>query len=173
MATAIVSIFCIVLIVLGGMTMSQGLASSADTAALSVEQISVREGEIMRTELNTLRAEPLSWADLLRVRVDNGGQTKLAGFDKWDFFVNYYDGDGTYRTEWLPYTDGAPGDNEWQKATIWLNGQPEFFEPGMLNPQEELVILAKLGPLPGDDTTGDVTVATPNGIYNSFSFNSP
>ena len=102
MATAVVSIICIALIVLGGMTMSQGILTSADTAALSVEEISAREGAIMRTEVDTLRAAHLSWADLLRVTVDNSGQTKLASFDKWDFIVHYYDSGGTY------YTNGSP-----------------------------------------------------------------
>ena len=51
MATAVVSIICLALIVLGGMTMSQGILTSVDTAALSVEEISVRDGEIMRTEV--------------------------------------------------------------------------------------------------------------------------
>ena len=171
MATAVVSIICIVLIVLGGMTMSQGILTSADAAALSVEEISVREGEIMRTEVDAVRATHLSWADLLRVTVDNNGQTKLASFSKWDCIVHYYDGDGAYYTEWLPYTDGALGDNEWQKARICLNGQPEFFEPGITNPEEELVILAKLSPLPGDATIGDIIMATPNGVQSSISFN--
>lgn len=171
MATAVVSIICIALIVLGGMTMSQGILTSADTTALSVEEISAREGEIMRTEVDAVRAAYLSWADFLRVTVDNSGQTKLASFSKWDFIVNYYDGEGTYYTKWLPYTEGTPGDNEWQKARVCLNGQPEFFEPGIMNPEEELVILAKLSPLPGDATTGEVIISTPNGIRDSISFN--
>ena len=171
MATAVVSIICIALIVLGGMSMSQGILTSADTTALSVEEISAREGEIMRTEVDTIRAAQLSWADFLRVTVDNSGQTKLASFSKWDFIVNYYNGDGTYYTKWLPYTEGTPGDNEWQKARVCLNGQPEFFEPGIINPEEELVILAKLSPLPGDATIGDIIIATPNGVQSSISFN--
>ena len=172
MATAIVSIICIALIVVGGMVMSQGILTSADTAALSVEEISARESEIMRTKVDTLRAENLSWADLLRVTVDNSGQTKLASFGKWDFIVHYQDSDDNYYTKWLPYTDGALGDNEWEKARICLNGQPEFFEPGIMNPEEELVILAKLSPLPGNATTGDIIVSTPNGIEDSISFSS-
>jgi hypothetical protein len=172
MATAVVSIICIALIVLGGMTMSQGILTSADTTALSVEEISTREGEIMRTEVDAIRAAHLSWADRLRVTVDNSGQTKLASFSKWDFIVNYYDDGGTYYTKWLPYTEETLGDNEWEKARVCLNGQPEFFEPGIINPEEELVILAKLSPLPGDNTTGEITITTPNGIYDSISFSS-
>jgi hypothetical protein len=158
--------------VLGGMALSQGILSSADTTALSVEEISVREGEIMRTEIDTVRAETLSWADFLRVTVRNNGQTRLSSFSKWDFIVHYHDDGGHYYAEWLPYTDGALGNNEWEKAGICLNGQPELFEPGILNPEEELVILAKLNPLPGEPTTGNITVATPNGIGGSISFSS-
>ena len=170
MATAVVSIILIGLIVLGGMTMSQGILTSADTSALSAEEMSVREGLVMRTEVDAVRAACLSWADLLRVTVDNSGQTKLASFNKWDFIVHYRDGSGNYYTKWLPYTDGALGDNEWQKARIGLDGPTEYFEPGILNPQEDLVILARLNPLPGDSTTGEVTVTTPNGVEDSISF---
>jgi hypothetical protein len=169
MATAVVSIICLALIVLGSMAMSQGILTSADTAAFSVDEISMREGAIMRTDVGAVRAEHLSWSELLRVTVENSGQTKLANFNKWDFIAHYYDTDGTY-SQWLPYTEGALGDNEWQKARICLNGQQEFFEPGILNPEEELIILAKLNPLPADGTIGEIIVSTPNGIRNPISF---
>jgi hypothetical protein len=173
MATIVVCILCIALIILGGMTLSQGILTSADTAALSVDKMGMREGEIMRTEVTALRAEYLSWSDLLRVTLDNNGQIKLGSFGKWDFIVHYYDDSGSYYSEWLPYTNGIPGDNEWQRARICLNGQPESFEPNLLNPGEELVVLASLSPLPGDDTSGNTTMATPNGICESISFSSP
>jgi hypothetical protein len=158
------------MIVVGGMTLSQGILTSTDATALSVEEIGVREGDITRTGLDAVRAAQLSWADLLRVTLTNTGQTKLASFDKWDFIVHYSDADGVYHTEWLPYNTGNLTNNKWQKARIGLNGPVEFFEPGILNPGEELVMLARLSPLPGDNTTGEITVATPNGIYDSISF---
>ena len=172
MATIVVSIICIAMIIVGGMTLSQGILTSADTAALSVDTMRAREGEMMRTEVTVLRAEYLSWADLVRVTVDNNGQIKLGDFSKWDFIAHYYDDTGSYYSEWLPYTEGAPGANEWQKARICLEGQPELFEPGLLNHGEELVVLARLSPLPSDNTTGDITLATPNGICNSILFSS-
>ena len=170
MATILVSIICIAMIVVGGMTLSQGILTSTDVTALSVEEISIRDGDITRTGLNAVRAAELSWPDLLRVTVVNTGQTKLASFDKWDFIVHYIDASGVYHTEWLPYTTGNLSINKWQKARIGFNGPIDFFEPGILNPGEELVMLARLSPLPGDNTTGDVTIATPNGIYDSISF---
>jgi archaellum component FlaF (FlaF/FlaG flagellin family) len=168
MAVAIVTIICIAMIVAGGMTLSQGILTSADTAAISTDKISVREGEIMRTDLETVRAAQLSWADYLRVTVINNGQTKLSSFDKWDVIVSYIDSGGTLYSKWLPYTTSLPVDNEWQKARIGLNGPVEFFEPGILNPSEEMVALIHLDPTLGDATSGDVSIATPNGVYNSI-----
>ena len=167
MHMAIITIFLMVLIVLGGMTMSRGFMSSADSSALSVQEINATEGEIKRTALTMVSAANLSWADLLRVRLENSGQTKLASFSKWDVIVEYYDESGTYYTKWLPYVEGALGDNQWQKKVIYLNGSPEVFEPAILNPGEEIVILAKLSPLPGAGTVGNAIISSPNGIRES------
>ena len=173
MAAAIVTIICIAMIVVGGMTLSQGILTSADSAAISVEAISVREGEIMRTNLETLRAAQLSWGSYLRVTVKNNGQIKLASYDKWDVIVSYVDSGGTMYSKWLPYTASPPAENEWQKARIGLNGPAEYFEPGILNPAEEMVVLARLNPLPGSAMSGDVSLTTPNGVYDSISFVNP
>ena len=170
MAVAIVSIICIAMIIVGGMTLSQGILTSADSAATNVESISVREGDMMRTDLTTVRAVQLSWADYLRVTVKNNGQTKLASFDKWDIIVSYFDGIGTIHSIWLPYSDSIPGNNEWQNARIGLYGPTEFFEPGILNPSEEMVVLARLNPLPGASTDVNVSLTTPNGIYDTMTF---
>ncbi len=173
MATIVVSIMCIAMIVLGGMTLSQGILTSADATALSVDEIAFRESEVSRTDLTIQRTTYLSWADRLRVIVENSGQTKLASYDKWDFIVHYYDGGGEYHTEWLPYTTDNLSDNEWKKARIGLNGPTDYFEPDIVNPEERLETLARLNPIPGDGTTGEITLATPNGVFDSFSFWKP
>ena len=170
MAIAVVAIFCIAMIVVGGMTLSQGILTSVDTAAVNFEKISVLEGDITRTDVTILRAAKLSWSDYLRVTVENGGQTKLANFDKWDVIVNYKDNGGTLYTTWLPYTTAAPLDNEWQNARIGLNGPVEFFEPGILNPLEEMAALINLDPVSGDATSGSISIAAPNGVYTSCPF---
>jgi hypothetical protein len=174
MAVAVVTIICIAMIVVGGMTLSQGIMTSSDAAAISTEAICVREGEMMRTGLDTLRAAGLSWGDYLRVTVQNSGQTKLAGYEKWDVIVSYEDAGGQFYSTWLPYTPNAiPGNNEWTKDRIGLNGPVEYFEPGILNPGEEMVILARLNPLPGPGTTGSVSLTAPNGVCSSVSLICP
>jgi len=61
-------------------------------------------------------------------------------------------------------------DNEWRKTGIYLNGQPETLEAGILNPGEEMRVEAKLNPAVGDNTTNLVVLATPSGITASGAF---
>jgi hypothetical protein len=162
MATIIVSIIVIAMIVVGAMTLSQGVMTSADTAARSVQELSVREGDIARTGLARDSAV-LPAPDTLQLTLENSGQTRLASFDKWDFIVQYYDSSDIFYVKWLPYSSGVLGNNEWQQTGIYLNGQPEAFEPNILNPQEELAMQAQLQP-PAGYRAISATVVTPNGI---------
>lgn len=170
MAEAIVTIVCIAMIVVACMTLSQGIMTSADTTALSVNTISVRQGDIMRTGIVTVRATELVWGNYLRVTVKNSGQTKLASFDRWDVIVSYQDSTNQTYSTWLKNVDTPPGSNQWQEARIGLEGPVEFFEPGILNPSEEMVVLARLAPPPEAGSSGVVTVTTPNGVESSMSF---
>jgi len=169
--TAIVSITLIALIIVGGMTMSQGFLTSVDSTMVGVEELSVREGEIMRTEITTINAtQPASSSFDLFLR--NSGQVKLSSFNKWDVIVKYYKS-GSYYVTWLPYVGGSPGNNQWTVPGIYLcseNLTAEVFEPGILNPGEEMIIQAKLSPGIEKGTTCDVVVSTPNGVSDSFAF---
>ena len=162
MATAIVSIICIAMIVVGGMSLSQGILTSADSAAISVQEISVREGEIMRTNLTGVSSSIPS-SNTLLATIENSGQTKLASYNKWDFIVQYYDANDNYYVTWLPYNQGVLSNNQWQETGITLNGQPEVFEPDILNPEEQISLEARLNPSVGYRAVV-MTVAAPNGI---------
>jgi hypothetical protein len=169
MAPIVVTIICIAMIVVGGMTLSQGLLTSADAAALDVNHVSVIESEIARTDLTVDRAAQMTWADYLRVTLSDTGQTKLANYDKWDVIVTYTDVNNETQIRWLPYTAVLSGNNQWYKARIGLDGPTEYFEPGILNPYEEMVILSLLNPAPKVGTTLDVSISTPNGVYSVLS----
>jgi len=172
METAIVSIICIALIVVGGMTMSQSFLSSVDSTTLELEEVSERGEEILRTDLSALTTS-LPSASILEVSLGNSGQTKLSDFGKWDVIVQYYDDGSSYHVRWLPYTDETPGDNEWTVKGIYLDAgsqTPEVFESGIMNPGEEMIIEAKLSPSVGVETTNLVITSTPNGIPASITF---
>ena len=169
METAIVSIICIALVVFGGMTMSRGFMTSVDASTAGLQQVGQQNETILRTELAPISAS-LSGNNTLEVVLENTGQTRLASFDKWDFFIQYFDGTGTYHVAWLPYTAGALGDNEWTVAWIRLGGATEVFEPNVLNPKEQIMLRAQLNPAAGAGTTNMVTVATPSGVTASTYF---
>ena len=173
METAVISIICIALIVVGGMTMSQGFLSSVDTTTTGLEDVSVRDEGIMRTNLSTLSASYLP-SNKLEVILKNNGQTKLADFEKWDVIVHYYDNGSTYYVKWLPFTENTTlGDDQWRKRGIYLNAEnmtAEVFEPGILNPGEEMVIEAKVNPVVGLATSNMVVTSTPTGVPASINF---
>ncbi len=176
MEMVIVSAICMMLIIFGGMTMSQGFISSVDTSTPGWREISDRDGEIMRTELALLTADISKSRKTLEVASRNSGQTKLNDFAQWDVIVQYYDDGGSYYTKWLPYTEGSPDNNEWTVQGIYLNSEnetAEVFEPGILNPGEETVMQAILWPPAGKGTTNDVVISTPNGVRESISFTVP
>ena len=172
MEWAVVVLICIALIVFGGMTMAQGFLSSTDSAALSMEDITVTKGETMRTEISLIDARRIG-ADLVEVTLGNTGQLKLASFSKWDVIIQYYDVDHAYYTKWLRYTEGTPSDNEWHQTGIYLDAgdeTAEVFEPGILNPEEEMKIEVKLDPPPRAGTAVDTIISTPNGVRDLISF---
>ena len=172
METVIVSVICIALMVIGGMTMAQGFLSSVDSTTMGLEEISDRDEQIMRTDLATINATQPS-ASILEVALRNDGQTKLASFSKWDVIVQYHDAIGSYQVKWLPYVDGTPGNDEWAVKGIYLNAEnqtAEVFEPGILNPGEEMIIEVELSPKVGKDYINDVVISTPNGVPTSISF---
>ena len=173
MTTLVVSIICIAMIVTGGVMLTQGMLSAADTTAVNVADICVRESEFSRTGITMSGAEFLSWSDLVRVTVYNSGQVKLSSFDDWDVFATYNDAENMMVNTWLPRTNDVPRGNEWQLAGIGLNGPVDFFEPGILNPGEQGVFLAGLYPGANANTTGTIAITCPNGVSNVASFLNP
>ena len=171
METVIISIICIGLIVFGGMTMAQGFMTSVDASSTGLQQVGRRDEAILRTQITPVDAACtlLLGPDLLEITVKNTGQTKIADFEDWDLIVQYYDDTGTYRVEWLPFT-GTAATYEWEVVWIHLNGGPEIFDPGVLNPGEQMLIRTYLSPSVGAGTTNLAVISTPSGVTASTYF---
>lgn len=172
METAIVSIICIALIVFGGMTMSHGFMTSVDSSTAGLAQVSNQNETIMRTELTPVSTDVTlaSGPSLLQIVLQNTGQTKMADYAKWDFIVQYYESSGAYHVNWLPYQASGGGTNNWTVGWIHINGQPEKFEPNVLNPEEQIMLQAYLDPPVGAGTTNMVVISTPSGVTSSAYF---
>lgn len=179
METAIVSLICIALMALGGMTMSNDFLSSADTTTAGLEQMNETSSEINRTDISILSVE-MDGESNMRIVLKNTGQTKLADFDYWDVIIEYHKGNGDLIIEWLDYTTdpSGPYGGEWTLVGIYSDWDPvdpvdELFEPGILNPDEEMEIYAKvLNPVKPNRTDNRASVITPNGIDSKATFES-
>ncbi|MDO8716166.1 MAG: DUF2341 domain-containing protein, partial [Dehalococcoidales bacterium] len=51
-----------------------------------------------------------------------------------------------------------------------FDGRTELFDPGIVGPGEEIVIGARLSPVPGPNSAVSVALSTPNGVHKSTSF---
>ncbi|MDD5191268.1 MAG: hypothetical protein PHE50_09545 [Dehalococcoidales bacterium] len=166
METIIISLICIVLIVVGGMTMSQSYFSSIDKTAISLEEVGQRDDEIQRTNIAILQVTQAAPGSA-EISISNIGQKKLSGFADWDIILQYFDAVNNYYVKWLPYNSRGLDMNEWTVKGIYMDAAtetPEVFEVGVLNPGEQIKLSIKLDPAIGAGTTNLALVSTPNGV---------
>jgi hypothetical protein len=78
----------------------------------------------------------------------------------WDVILQYTGTDGDHAT-WYPYGSEL---KEWTRII------DDLFEPGILNPGEEMMIQVSVLPPVASPTTNVATIATPNGITVSAVF---
>jgi hypothetical protein len=67
---------------------------------------------------------------------------------------------------YLNYRGSNPlGDNEWTVTGIYINtGNPEVFDPGILDPGEQMIVAIQLNPEISSGEACRITISTPNGI---------
>ena len=174
MSGAIVSLIFVAIILIGTLAMSQGALSSVDAISGSWKQAEKHTGEMRRTDLALVAASVQAGGAEVIITLENKGDVALDNFPRWDVVVEYYEGNGNYHIRWLPYTEGAPANNEWTVTGIYLDAQgnaPEIFEPDILNPQEQAVLKIKLNPKVGAGSTNRALIVTPNGVVTWVNFN--
>ena len=172
MSNAIVTIIMTALMLAGVSILAGGSFSAVDHVSESWKGMEARSAAITRTNLSIV---DVSYATpTVDVTLANTGDETLRDFAKWDVLVRYYETDGTLHDTYLNYTAASPADdNEWQEYGIYLDasaGKPESFQPGLLNPSEQLVLRLKLAPAADSAADNVVVVGTPNGITVSKPF---
>ena len=166
METLFTTLVAIALIVMAVLTLSQSALSSVDSVGVSWREMESVAEERARTELSLIGTAIESSGEIAKVTLENTGSAKLDSFDRWDVVIQYYDSGGDYHMRWLPYTSNPdPGVNQWTVQGIYLKAtsDPELFEPDILNPGEEMVLLASISPSVVKKETMMVVV-TPNGV---------
>ncbi len=178
MDTALAALLLITVLFYGVLTFSETYFTAQDRLLVATQEREARTDTRARTALTLVGIETQSAGAIIEITLRNVGTTKLADFDQWDVLIQYYTAADVYVTAWFPYVESAlpgemPGNNQWTVKGIYGNATdaiPEVYEPGILNPTEELVIQVKVAPEVGANTTNLATIAAPNGVSLSAVF---
>jgi hypothetical protein len=165
METAITALIIIAVLMLSVFALAERSLSAQATIAESTRQLQERAGERARTHLIPLGARTINSGNSVEVTLKNTGETKLADFNQWDVFLQYTDVTSGYHVEWY-----SP--SKWT-SQIYLSTTPlviEVFEPGILNPGEEMVMTINVSPGVRVGTANLAAVVAPNGIRASAVF---
>ena len=173
MSIALASLTAIALVLITVGTLAQSAIKSVSMLSDSLTQREATSSEINRTQIQVVKTATDTPA-MVDITVKNIGQVPLLEFASWDVIIEYYEADDTYHQLWLSYTtSSSPGDNQWTVTGLYLDasaGDPEVFQPNILDPEEELIIRAKLAPAAGGSTGNRVVISSPNGVSASSPF---
>ena len=132
---------------------------------------------LVDTDVQALSADPTSTLLVtdVDVLIENTGRTKFASsdFPEWEVVVRYQDTLGSERFEYITYAEAVSAGN-WTVEQIYLDestSTAEAYEPGIFNPNEQMVINVRLFRVLGINTTNSVTISTPEGDRSSVLFN--
>jgi archaellum component FlaG (FlaF/FlaG flagellin family) len=162
METALISVVCIAILLIGTVTTMFTSFRAATKVSDSLKQWESQDSTIRRTDISATGSYSTG---LITLWVKNTGQVNLQEFPKWDVIAEWT-GDGTTHLNYLTNATSGPNDNEWMVQGIYLPDQtaPEVMDPNILNPQEVMNITLKLSPDMSISTTARITISTPNGI---------
>ncbi|MCA9901945.1 MAG: hypothetical protein KC433_27390 [Anaerolineales bacterium] len=169
MESIVTVIIVVALILTAGLNIFQTSLDTQEQLMNSWQEMEERTDDRVRTDLTPISATVQNNGGLVQLTLKNNGRTSLTNFDEWDIFMQYYSSGDVYHTDWYPYTSGAPGGNQWT-ATIYTDaagGIPELYEPGILNPDEELLLQLNIAPGIALTTTNRLTLSANNGITAS------
>ncbi|MEZ4594259.1 MAG: hypothetical protein R3D55_24420 [Chloroflexota bacterium] len=169
MESIVTVIVVVALILTAGLNIFQTSLDTQETLMTSWKEMEDRTDDRVRTQLTPISATVQNDGAQVQLTLRNDGSASLADFDEWDVFMQYYSSGDIYNTDWYPYTSALPGGNQWT-ATIYTDaagGIAELYEPGILNPDEELVLQLNIAPGIALTTTNRLTLSTNNGITAS------
>lgn len=172
MEHVILPLIAIAVFLTSGMMLAQTAVQSADQFSTRWKEMGVRTEELACTAISATAIQArVPWNGVVEVTVENSGQRSLGKFADWDVVVQWYDASSVYYIKRLSYVTGtSPGDDQWAVYALQLNGSTETFQPGMLDPSEQLILHMKPVPDLGNGKALMVVVSTPNGATTSIQF---
>ena len=174
MEQVVVAVILIFLLLFGVLTLTNAFIQAQSTLEVSWEEMNSRASEISNTSISPVEMRILNAGGEIEVTIRNGGATKLADYDRWDVFAEYYEDGGSdpvYHLARLAYQDASPSSNEWTETALYIdkdNDIAESYDPDIFNPGEEMTLQLMVSPAIGVGQAARVTVTTQNGITTSL-----
>lgn len=168
MSSLIVALFAVMIILAAMAGYATSSVNSQDKINYSVKVTRDTAGDISRTSVSSLGAA-ITTNSRLDFTVLNNGQSDFRQVSEWDVVVWYHGDSGSgLEIERLTYTtSGSPSAGEWTLTGIYEDAgtsDPEVYQPGIVNPGEEFIIRAELGPAVASSSSNTVTLAVEQGV---------
>lgn len=169
MAAAIAGLLILAVFLTSAVTVARsGLVGTAAVSG-ALQEATRLDGQQFRTEISFDDAA-INTDDgncNLTVTGDNTGAVSIVDFSMMDVIVQLTQGNNAPQS--LEYTTGGTPSSagDWAKP---VTSASDKFELGLFNPGETMVIKAMLSLTVGGDTSGEVTVSTPDGVTDTATF---
>ncbi|MBP6470720.1 MAG: hypothetical protein KBE23_18570 [Chloroflexi bacterium] len=173
METILTAFIVLALILFASLTIFTSYLSAQDTLRASWQEMQTRLSDQMHTDLTPILAQTKSSGAVIELTLRNDGDTRLADFANWDVIAEYYTPPDDLAVGWYTYNTGEPAAGEWSVIGIYIDAataEGEVFEPGILNPGEEVLLRLRVLPPVGPNTTNMLTIAAENGVSASMQF---
>ncbi len=161
------------MLLFGGLTLSKAFISAEETLQQAWADMDARASAVAHTAINPVDMRILNGGGLIELTLQNSGSLKLADFDRWDVFVEYYDTAtmSAYHVEQFPYSRTEASQNQWSVEKIYQDKQnriAESYDPGIFDPGEAVVLHLNVSPAIGVGQSAQVSVVTDKGIRASM-----
>ena len=176
MANLVVALFALASFLWVVVSMLQSSFAPQFSIAGSWKQMRAVSQQAARTELQEVDVQVQSSGSEVRLAASNTGSVSLHDFSSWDVIATYRDSSTStdFLVRRLSYTTAAsPGDNQWAIEDIYRDAvleTDETFDPGILDPGEQVALKVRLSPGSATSTIGQIVVSTENGVTLSAQF---
>ena len=161
MDTILVGVIVLVLIVVSTLIITVSAFQSINNVSTAWNEMEEQSSSISETSIDASITGNYS-GGLINVEVQNNGRTNLYNFPNWDIIIQYQSGNASH----LSYIDTyPPSSGQWTVTGIYMaDASPEVFDPGILNPEEEMNVAISPDSEIGIGETARIIVSTPNGV---------
>ena len=160
MESVLTTLFTAIIVIISMVTMVVSSLNSANKISDSFRAIEERISSERGTSIEVEDAHLIG--ENVYMSIKNDGNYNLSQYDKWTVLVEGQD----RVTHYVQYTAGtSPGENEWGVQGIFLpNGNPEVFDPGILNPWETMILVFNVPSIFQSGFAARPIISTPNGV---------